>query len=299
MHSMLMCGCSLHLVRYFVTRLGNQKGATDGRSRGLHHLIDSLSQMKHLPAMLLLENVVGFESSDSHDTLIASLESFGYDCEEFHLTPTDFSIPNQRMRYFCVATQRTTAPAAAAPITSISCHICTHKVETTTAPDTGADDEQKKRTLLRCHPLPLTSIAPISDFLDSNVSDDFLVPPAMVSRYLSVMDEVTAEQRWSRCFTKSYTRYAEGTGSILIIPEQSQHEQPAAEENPRFRFFTPKEISRLHRFPTDFSFPESVSVKKQYQLLGNSLNCEVVAQLILHWSHSPSFQNLLQNKLIK
>jgi len=33
-------------------------------------------------------------------------------------------------------------------------------------------------------------------------------------------------------------------------------------------------------FPETFVFPESSSLKQQYRLLGNSLNCKVVAALI-------------------
>jgi site-specific DNA-cytosine methylase len=49
---------------------------------------------------------------------------------------------------------------------------------------------------------------------------------------------------------------------------------------PDLRFFTPSEIVRLHCFPDGFGFPNDMGRKKQYQLLGNSLNCLVVARLI-------------------
>lgn len=48
------------------------------------------------------------------------------------------------------------------------------------------------------------------------------------------------------------------------------------------RYFTPREISRLHYFPAEFSFPKEVSLKQQYAALGNSLNVRVV-QLLLDY----------------
>jgi tRNA (cytosine38-C5)-methyltransferase len=46
------------------------------------------------------------------------------------------------------------------------------------------------------------------------------------------------------------------------------------------RFFTPDEILKLHDFPSWFEFPESVSNKQRWRLLGNSLNVEVVGVLL-------------------
>ncbi|CAF1524928.1 unnamed protein product, partial [Didymodactylos carnosus] len=48
----------------------------------------------------------------------------------------------------------------------------------------------------------------------------------------------------------------------------------------QLRYFTPKEIANLHCFPVDYKFPQQITVKQCYQLLGNSLNVFVVALLI-------------------
>lgn len=48
----------------------------------------------------------------------------------------------------------------------------------------------------------------------------------------------------------------------------------------KLRFFTPKEVSRLMNFPESFSFPEEVTKKQRYRLLGNSINVAVVSELI-------------------
>lgn len=48
----------------------------------------------------------------------------------------------------------------------------------------------------------------------------------------------------------------------------------------KLRYFTPKEIANLLGFPSEFGFPEKITVKQRYRLLGNSLNVHVVAKLI-------------------
>lgn len=48
------------------------------------------------------------------------------------------------------------------------------------------------------------------------------------------------------------------------------------------RYFTPKEVAALHSFPPEFQFPEGVSQRRQYALLGNSLSVAVVSALLQH-----------------
>lgn len=53
-------------------------------------------------------------------------------------------------------------------------------------------------------------------------------------------------------------------------------------ENLCLRYFTPREVANLHSFPTSFAFPEGVSTKQQYALLGNSLSVAVVSDLLTY-----------------
>jgi tRNA (cytosine38-C5)-methyltransferase len=48
----------------------------------------------------------------------------------------------------------------------------------------------------------------------------------------------------------------------------------------RLRYFTPREVARLHGFPDSFGFPEGTGERQKYQQLGNSLNVLVVARLL-------------------
>ena len=43
------------------------------------------------------------------------------------------------------------------------------------------------------------------------------------------------------------------------------------------RFLAPAEIALIHGFPPSFRFPPSISKKRQYELLGNSLSVQVTA----------------------
>jgi tRNA (cytosine38-C5)-methyltransferase len=48
----------------------------------------------------------------------------------------------------------------------------------------------------------------------------------------------------------------------------------------KLRFFTPIEIMKFMSFSPNFSFPNNLSVKSQYKLLGNSINVKVVNILL-------------------
>ena len=85
------------------TRQGMKLDCSDTRSDGLLHLISLLQVIKNIPKFILLENVEGFESSESRDRFIAVLKERHYFYQEFILSPNQFQIPNQRDRYFLVA----------------------------------------------------------------------------------------------------------------------------------------------------------------------------------------------------
>jgi tRNA (cytosine38-C5)-methyltransferase len=48
----------------------------------------------------------------------------------------------------------------------------------------------------------------------------------------------------------------------------------------KLRYFTPREIARLHGFPDEFEFPDSLNDHQKYALLGNSLTTNLVAELL-------------------
>jgi hypothetical protein len=62
------------------------------------NLLDRVPAMRQPPSYLLLENVVGFETSDMHALLLQCLTHAGYHIAEFILTPLQYGIPYSRPR---------------------------------------------------------------------------------------------------------------------------------------------------------------------------------------------------------
>ena len=224
-----------------------------------------------------------------------------------------------------------------------------------------------------CH----TSCPSVNDLIGTTFWQDagLLIPLAVLEQPSSwCFDIVTPSDTHTACFTKAYSRYAKGTGSVLstagwATPQveagtsnststrtrtveaagahdekltpvgvggeqgsptkrpRTDNEEPAGgvvttsgemekekekafavarsvEGSPqqqgqqqelgqkkclseqqirtlRLRYFSPRELLRLFGFPLGrFSFPAHVSRKKAYELIGNSLNVDVAAQLI-------------------
>ncbi|OMH86064.1 tRNA (cytosine(38)-C(5))-methyltransferase [Zancudomyces culisetae] len=98
-----------------------------------------------------------------------------------------------------------------------------------------------------------------------------------------VFDMATPEDFRTCCFTKSYGRYNEGTGSILKIENDNvENNGNKGGSKVTTRYFTEREIANLMGFPKDtFKFENlNLSKKQMYKLLGNSLNVAVVTRLL-------------------
>lgn len=291
------------------TRQGLQLGDSDRRSKALTHLVNLLDNGTEamLPRALLLENVVGFESSSARGRLHAVLLRRGFSVREFWVSPCHVGVPNQRTRYFLLARRDCElaqpsdllAPLLLDPATVAA--ACARE-EPLVAPR-GRVDASLQAT---CAPLAqfLGAVAASTETSETAVSEHIL------ERYGRGFDLVGRASRRSTAFTKNYTRYFKGTGSVVCdgagtaadgatgagndgsgaaelsanVPEQL----PAEGDDKtlevlrplRPRFFTPREIANVHGFPQSFAFPPSVGRKKQYELLGNSLSVDVVAALL-------------------
>lgn len=136
-----------------------------------------------------------------------------------------------------------------------------------------------------------TSPIRIKNIIELDVSDNYLLPDNILDKRFSVLAICTLDSVNSMCFTKSYSRYMEGTGSVFcnlsdedyqkrIIEINNNLEDLELKKSLKLRFFTPKEISRLMSFPEEFNFPDSITTKQKCQLLGNSINVAVVGKLI-------------------
>ncbi|XP_063159630.1 tRNA (cytosine(38)-C(5))-methyltransferase isoform X2 [Candoia aspera] len=139
------------------------------------------------------------------------------------------------------------------------------------------------------------SLQMLKNFLqdDGEGLSQYFLPLKSLLRYALLLDIVKPTCRRSTCFTKGYGHYVEGTGSVLQMAEDIQLESvfksfdDLSEDEKlknlsmlQLRYFTPREIANLHGFPSEFGFPENITIKQCYRLLGNSLNVYVVAKLI-------------------
>lgn len=67
------------------------------------YLINILPELDKKLKYILLENVKGFEKSESREKLIDCIKNTGFIYQEFILCPTQIGIPNSRSRYYLLA----------------------------------------------------------------------------------------------------------------------------------------------------------------------------------------------------
>ena len=250
------------------TRQGNKADDKDNRTNSFLRILDILLQLTHKPGHVLIENVQGFEVSATRHHLITTLIKCGYTYQEFLLTPTQFGIPNSRLRYYLLAKR-----------TPLKFHFSTTDKPMITLPDD----------------ITRPCVTPLCNFIQPmsiSEEDKLLVPPEVLLRYVSVLDIVQEDSIQCCCFTKAYGYYVEGTGSVLQCNSDGDLDEAFREYifggkktadslvKLRLRYFSPTEVAGLLWFPARFQFPCDVTTKQQYKLLGNSLNVHVVSVLL-------------------
>lgn len=239
-----------------------------------------------LPRYILLENVIGFETSESCKMFLEALQSNGYIYYQFLLTPLQFGIPNSRPRYYCVAVRTTqTSLATVAPCSDVLL-------------DYIPSFENVQRTA-----------DSLSSFLkvDQN-SEEYgalLISKEVLAKSSSwCFDIVSPNSTRTACFTKGYGRYAKGTGSVLLLStgiplekiegepcdtqenkkqkfEESTNSPKRLNEDLILRYFSPRELLGLFGFPESFTYPPQCANRQLYECIGNSINVTVVRYLVL------------------
>lgn len=155
-------------------RMGHQKGLEDPRSRAFLNLLGILEMCP--PRRLVLENVVGFLGSEAQVRLCELLDRQGFQHRSFELCPTRFGVPNQRPRYYVVASQE------------------------------GLGDTA----------LPTPSpIQPLAGFLDPEEDTTLYLSPELLAKHGGGMDFVSAQEFRSTCFIGGYGERFVGSGSFL------------------------------------------------------------------------------------
>lgn len=90
------------------TQGGLKKDHEDTRAKALLHLIEALNLLsdQYRPHYIFVENVPGFEVSQSRAHFIETLHTIGFNVEEYILSPIYIGIPNDRKRYYLLARRK-------------------------------------------------------------------------------------------------------------------------------------------------------------------------------------------------
>lgn len=253
------------------TRVGLKKDVLDERTDSFLHVLRLIPEIDALN-YILLENVKGFETSQARDKLVECIIGSGFSYQEFILSPCQFGVPNTRHRYYLIAKKKALASFCFSGSSSLL--------------------ETLPKEFLRIR----NDCRRIGEVLEDDIEEsEYLIPDKILEKHSSVLDIQTPASNRSCCFTKAYSRYVEGTGSVLcpfseeiIARKYSEARTDGIDVNEKIevlrglklRYFTPREISRLMCFPESFQFPQTITKKQKYRLLGNSINIYVVSQLI-------------------
>jgi len=222
------------------TQRGVQRDLDDTRSVAIKHLIQVAAVRR--PSLICLENVVGFESSQAYAMLQDKWTKSGYQIQTYTFCPSILGWPNRRPRVYCIASQR---------------------------------------DLPRLPSQPAVEAIPLSQFIDSNISPEthptLWLDSRTVERYFDAMDRVAIandtaianpnQPLMTACFASSYGKAVVRSGSYL-------------ETQWGYRRFSPREVARLLGFSDAFRLPESISIERQWHLLGNSLSLPAVRHVL-------------------
>ncbi|RUS32813.1 S-adenosyl-L-methionine-dependent methyltransferase [Jimgerdemannia flammicorona] len=285
------------------TRGGKMLDDQDPRAKALLHLIDILPKLSQPPEYIFLENVLNFETSRSRIILLTQLDSLSYTVHECLLSPLQFGIANDRLRYYLMARRRSAGPSAD-PTTKYSERAIVHTrwpfegeevsyepVELARVLEQGVDEKEEFRV-------------PEKDLLKSF---DFRY------RETNRPSDIGFHQGGSKQISAYGSRHFYKAGSILqtkqIDVTSYDFTNPSTLIPLGLRFFTPLEVARLHAFPVPpfgaqpdppsepeqpaeprsfrqptsppyLEFPPTVTTIQRHRLLGNSLNCWVVGELL-------------------
>ena len=315
------------------TRLGKRKDVDDHRTDSCLSLLAKIPGMTHPPRHLLLENEQGFECSETRRRLVGILTSCEYSLEEFLLDPRQLGVPNSRLRYYMIATRQTDAAPSTAAAESVDALVWGTGADENAAllkreppvVSGGAGARRKLREFLEPEPEP-EQVGPASADAGAvsgnggGSSGGNCLSEKVLLQSGGCVDIVLRDSAHTTCFTKAYSQYAKGTGSVLAsacdgpddasamlgwTPEQyalycaknvygdghaagsGSLEIPRDDVDKlralRLRYFSPREVANLMGFPAApvFEFPDRITTKQCYKLLGNSV-CSTAQQFVVY-----------------
>ena len=276
------------------SRAGIKKDSNDKRSNALHHFCDEiLPKMRYLPNYIILENVIGFETSESCQTFLRSIINCSYQYQILSIDPTQIGIPNTRKRIYILAKLNKTD---------------NDKQVKQLLPDDNKEIsiEIISKLSMKNNDIKKLKIGDIITQNDDEEQKEYLVDMEKIDRCKGYKFSIVTRNDYnSECFTKAYAtkkKFSKGTGSLFaskliekddIIMFKDKYENLCKEKNDinhqkimqllstvGLRYFTPKEMSLLMGFPSNFSFPDDMNDLRFYKLIGNSVNVKVVTILL-------------------
>jgi len=283
------------------TRLNARLDMDDHRASPLAHLVQVLPRLDRPPKALLLENVVGFETSESWKHVSEALLDCGYEVRQFQLSPLQLGIPNRRPRIYVLARR---AGAFGEEGHEEVVRPCIHPLE------------QELPGCLASAPMVARTLSEYMDLGDEQGEASAAAVPrellAKLAERRMPWEVVSGASLSSRTFTSGYgVQHYEAPrfGPLLsLAPSSSSSSAPSASPLPALdldlslhgeggwreegrdwrvvepgeavRYFTPSELLRIAGFPRGYMFPENVTPRQCYKLLGDSVNVDVIAHLL-------------------
>lgn len=284
-----------------------QRDLQDPRNRAFLHLMNCLKQMRNGPEWIFFENVVGFWKSETYNSWIDALRQAGYAWRHYCLTPVQFRIPNNRMRFYMVIKkashgipkgfhQETDSPLYR-DIRKCRCtrpfcmQVNGNLLDLSNYSRTDVASNQLHEIVedgaagpRECHPIG----AFVLDDADLDVERNLLVVP---DKYLEKswacgLSYVGGKDKSSFCFTSAYPKtFHKASGSLYhtkcaygsnveLAPDMSTAHSDLV------RRFSPRELLNLFCFPPDFHHPRGMPLATCLRTVGQSVNVAVVTALM-------------------
>ena len=219
---------------------GLRKDLHDSRNHAFKHLIEVITTVR--PPVVVLENVPGFEVSESCKLFTSELSIADYRHQIIDVCPTEFGWRNRRRRIYLVAWQQS---------------ICN-------------SDRIVNNISLRD-----TQVSSLSSMIDDRISrasfPELYLDEVVQKKYIMALNRLTIADiqngKPSACFAASYGKTYLHAGSYLVA-------------NDGVRRFSPDEVKRQLGFSDRFTFAKDISTRNAWKLLGSSLSIPVVQWLL-------------------
>ncbi|KAJ3113972.1 C-5 cytosine-specific DNA methylase [Physocladia obscura] len=189
------------------TRNGTRLESKDTRSNSFISFLAQLSAMSSdlQPTHILLENVLGFENSDTFTILCETLTSNKYTVQSYIINPNQCGIPNSRPRFYLLAKKTQVVGDFA---------IAENNNRHNFPPIVGMAHALTVGALPSC----------ISEYIDNTANSDaaLLVSHRKLWKAGAQFDILRPTHMRSCCFTKGYSQHARGTGSVLCMASDAE-----------------------------------------------------------------------------